>query len=325
MKKNKILQMISLAILISACGASSNSSDNSATQTKQPTTTTSTTTDILADRVFPADNPWNQDVSNEFVDSNSATLINSLGAGFLHPDFGTWWDGAPNGQPYVVVSGTQPKVPVVFDYPTESEPGPYPIPLNAPIQGGPNGTGDRHVIVIDKDNHKLYELFNAFPQSDGSWKATSGAVFDLNTNNLRPVGWTSADAAGLPIYPGLVRYEDVVQKKEIDHALRFTANRTRSAYIYPARHAAGVSNDPSLPPMGMRVRLKASFDISKYSANVQVILRAMKKYGMILADNGTSWMFSGVPNDNWNDQELHTLTTVPGSAFEVIKMSTLQN
>jgi hypothetical protein len=272
-------------------------------------------------KVFPADNYWNQDISNEPVDPNSATYVNSLGSSeTLHPDFGTWWDGAPIGIPITVVSGTQIKVPVSFDYASESDPGPYPIPTNAPIQGGPNGTGDRHVIVIDKDNGMLYELFNAYPHSDGSWTASSGAKFNLNTNSTRPAGWTSADAAGLPIYPGLARYEEIVVKKELTHALRFTANKTRAAYVFPASHAAGSSTDPSLPPMGMRVRLKANFNISGYPESVQVILRGLKKYGMILADNGASWMIGGAPNDNWNDSELHTIKQVPGSAFEVIKM-----
>ncbi len=275
-------------------------------------------------RLFPADNAWNQDVSGEPVDPNSANLIASMGLGTsLHPDFGTVWNGAPNGIPYVVVSGAQGRVPITFTaYGDESDPGPYPVPSDAPIEGGPSGTGDRHVIVIDRDNWKLYELYRAFPNGAG-WNAESGAVYDLNSNALRPAGWTSADAAGLPIFPGLVRYDEVFGRREITHALRFTASRTRRAYVAPARHFASNNTDPNLPPMGMRVRLKASFDISGYSPAMQVILRALKRYGMILADNGSNWYVSGAPDPRWNDSELNTLKGLKGSDFEVVKMGTL--
>lgn len=277
-------------------------------------------------RVFPADNPWNQDISGSPVDPNSNRLIASIGLDVgLHPDFGTEWQGAPNGIPYVVVSGVQQKVPITFtDYGDESDPGPYPVPPDAPVEGGPAGTGDRHVIVIDRDNWKLYELFSAYPVNGGaSWRAASGAVFDLNSNALRPAGWTSADAAGLPVFPGLVRYDEVYEQREITHALRFTARTTRRAYVYPARHFASSRTDPNLPPMGMRVRLKASFDISGYSPAMQVILRALKRYGMILADNGGNWFVSGSPDPRWNDDELHTLKTIKGSDFEVVQMGTI--
>lgn len=275
-------------------------------------------------RLFPADNAWNQDVSAEPVDPNSANLIASMGLGTsLHPDFGTVWNGAPNGIPYVVVSGAQGRVPITFTaYGDESDPGPYPVPADAPIEGGPNGTGDRHVIVIDRDNWKLYELYRAFPSGAG-WNAESGAVYDLNSNALRPAGWTSADAAGLPIFPGLVRYDEVFGRREIMHALRFTASRTRRAYVAPARHFASSNTDPNLPPMGMRVRLKASVDIASYSPAMQVILRALKKYGMILADNGSNWYVSGAPDPRWNDSELNTLKGLKGSDFEVVKMGTV--
>lgn len=275
-------------------------------------------------RLFPADNAWNQDVSNEPVDPNSANLIASMGLGTsLHPDFGTVWNGAPNGIAYVVVAGSQTKVPITFTaYGDESDPGPYPVPSNAPIEGGPNGTGDRHVIVIDRDNWKLYELYRAFPNGAG-WNAESGAVYDLNSNALRPAGWTSADAAGLPIFPGLVRYDEVFGRREITHALRFTASRTRRAYVAPARHFASSNTDPNLPPMGMRVRLKASVDITGYTPAMQVILRAMKRYGMILADNGSNWYVSGAPDSRWNDSELNTLKGLKGSDFEVVKMGTV--
>lgn len=275
-------------------------------------------------RVFPADNDWNRDVSNDPVDPNSANLIASMGLGTsLHPDFGTVYNGAPNGIPYVVVSGSQTRVQINFNaYGDESDPGPYPVPPDAPIEGGPNGTGDRHVIVIDRDNWKLYELYRGFPTAAG-WTAESGAVFDLNSNALRPAGWTSADAAGLPVFPGLVRYDEVFLQKQIGHALRFTASRTRRAYVAPARHFASSSTDPNLPPMGMRVRLKASVDISRFSPAMQVILRAMKKHGMILADNGSNWFVSGAPDPRWSDDELNTLKSLKGSDFEVVKMGTL--
>jgi len=278
-------------------------------------------------RVFPSDNPWNQNISAVPVDPNSANLIASIGLNTtLHPDFGTTWEGAPNGISYIVVSGTQRRVPITFVYGEESDPGPYPIPPDAPIEGGSNGTGDRHVIVIDRDNWKLYELFNASPVNKGaSWKAESGAVFNLNSNAVRPAGWTSADAAGLPVFPGLVRYDEVHELKEITHALRFTAQHTRRAYVAPARHFASDNPDPNLPPMGMRVRLKAAYDISRFSPAMQVILRAMKKYGMILADNGSNWYLSGAPDPRWNDDELRSLRSLRGSDFEVLQMGTIEN
>jgi len=273
-------------------------------------------------RLFTSDNPWNQDISNSPVDPNSANLIRSIGLDDrLHPDFGTVWNGAPNGIPYVVVTGTQPLVPVSFRYGGESDPGPYPIPRDAPIEGGANGKGDRHVLVIDRDRWKLYELFSASPVNNGaSWLAGSGAVFDLNSNRLRPEGWTSADAAGLPIFPGLVRYDEVFEQREIKHALRFTVGRSRRAYVYPARHFASGDPDPNLPPMGMRVRLKASFDISGYSAANQVILRALKKYGMFVADNGPGWFLSGAPDSRWSDDDLGMLKNIKGFNFEVVRM-----
>jgi len=274
-------------------------------------------------RPFPPDNPWNQDISNSPVDPNSANLIKSIGLDDrLHPDFGTVWNGAPNGIPYVVVAGTQPLVPVSFrSYGGESDPGPYPLPRDAPIEGGPNGKGDRHVLVVDRDRWKLYELFSASPvNKGGSWLAGSGAVFDLNSNTLRPEGWTSADAAGLPIFPGLVRYDEVFEQREIKHALRFTVGRSRRGYVHPARHFASGDPDPNLPPMGMRVRLKASFDISGYSAANQVILRALKRYGMFVADNGPGWFLSGAPDPRWSNDDLGMLKNIKGVNFEVVRM-----
>jgi len=273
---------------------------------------------------FPEDNAWNQPIDDLPVDPMSDLLIKTMGMNKnCHPDFGAGiWNGAPIGIPYVVVSGDQTPVPIRYTaYGEESDPGPYPIPTNAPIEGDPNVDGDRHVIVVDRDNWKLYELFRAFPVAAGHlWKAESGAIFDMKEHPSRPVGWTSADAAGLPIFPGLVRYEEVVEQKEIRHALRFTVSKTRRAYVPPATHFASRSSDMKLPPMGMRVRLKKDFDITPFPEEVQVILKALKKYGMILADNGSDWFVSGSPDPRWNDDNLHTLKKVKGKDFEVILM-----
>ncbi len=273
-------------------------------------------------RPFPADNPWNRDVSRDPVDPNSAAIIASIGLDKrLHPDFGTVWQGAPSGIPFVVVDSKQPRVPVRFEYADESDPGPYPIPANAPIEGGPGAKGDRHVLVIDRDNWKLYETFSSYPQDGGkSWKAGSGAVFDLNSNQLRPAGWTSADAAGLPVFPGLVRYDEVMEQRAIHHALRFTVTRSRRAYVPPATHFASRLTDANLPPMGMRVRLKASVDLSKFPPLAQVILTALKRYGMMVADNGGDWFLSGAPDPRWNDEEIATLKRIRGRDFEVVRM-----
>lgn len=270
--------------------------------------------------VFPANNPWNTDISAYPVHKNSANFITNIGAGeSLHPDFGTVWAGAPNGIPYVIVPGGQPKVPIVYtDYGNQSDPGPFPIPDNAPIEGGSNGKGDRHVIAVDLTSCVLYELFNAFFQGAGKgWKASSGAKFDLKSNKLRTIGWTSADAAGLPIYPGLVRYDEV-QSGAIKHALRFTVNNSQKAYVLPATHYASSSTDANRPPMGLRLRLKASVKISGYSKSNQVILKALKTYGMIVADNGSDWFLSGAPDPKWNDSDLNKLKQIKGSDFEVV-------
>lgn len=218
----------------------------------------------------------------------------------------------------MVVSGDTPRVPVRFQYAAESDPGPYPIPPNAPIEGGPQGTGDRHLLVLDRDHWKLYELFSAYPEGRG-YRAGSGAVFDLNSNALRPAGWTSADAAGLPIFPGLVRYDEVVEQGAIRHALRFTVRRTRRAYVPPARHFASRSDDPTLPPMGLRVRLRADYDISRFPPSARVILKALQTYGMILADNGGDWFLSGTPDPRWNEGELATLKRIKGADLEVVE------
>ena len=232
------------------------------------------------------------------------------------------WAGAPNGIPYTTVLGTQPLVTVTFDYDDESDPGPYPIPPNAPIEGGPTSSGDRHVLVVESTNCRLYEMWSSYPQADGSWTAGSGALFDLKSNALRPDTWTSADAAGLPILAGLVRYDEVASGV-ITHALRFTAQRTQRKYIWPARHYASSIADPDMPPMGQRFRLKASFDISSYPAQVQVILMAFKTYGIILADNGSNWYISGAPDPRWDDDVLSQLSRVKGSDFEAVDESGL--
>ena len=275
-------------------------------------------------RAFPDDNLWNKDISQSPVDAHSDRYIASIGTDApLHPDFGPPYHGEPNGIPYVVVPGKQKRVPVTFRYASDSDPGPYPIPADAPIEGGPNAKeGDRHVLIIDRDNWMLYELFAA-ERKGNQWHAGSGAIFDMKVNKFRPAGLTSADAAGLPVFPGLVRYDEVFELKEIRHALRFTAKRTRKAYVHPARHYASNSRDPNRPPMGMRVRLKADYDISGFSANAQIILKALKKYGMFLADNGGNWYFSGVPDDRWDNEELATLKRVKGKDFEVIQLGRL--
>ncbi len=257
-------------------------------------------------RLLPANNIWNTPVDTLPVDANSSLYINTIGADDnVHADFGSGtWNGAPIGIPFITVPGSQEKVNVTFTYDDESDPGPYPVPEDAPIEGGSGSSGDRHVLVIDRDNCILYELYSAYPQGDGSWTAGSGAIYDLNSNALRPAGWTSADAAGLPILPGLVRYEEVAAG-EINHAVRFTVPRTRRAYVWPARHYASSLTGTQYPPMGQRFRLKADFDISGYSTHTQVILQALKKYGMILADNGSSWFIAGAPDSRWNNSVLH--------------------
>jgi hypothetical protein len=275
--------------------------------------------------ILPANNPWNTDVSAYPTATNSDTYVNNIGRWEqLHPDFGTVWNGAPIGIPYVIVGGSQPKVPVSFDYADESDPGPYPIPPTAPIEGGPSSGGDRHVLVIDDDDCVLYETFYSWPQNGGaSWDAGSGAVWDLNSNGLRPDYWTSADAAGLPIFPGLVRYEEVVEQGVIDHALRFTVNNSQRAFIHPATHFASSSTDPARPPMGLRLRMKASYDCSWASSEIQVVCTALKKYGMFVADNGSDWYISGAPDPRWNDDALGDIKSVPGDAFEVVNTGPL--
>jgi hypothetical protein len=274
--------------------------------------------------IFPATNAWNERVDNLPVAPDSARLIASIGldAG-MHADFGSGlWDGGPIGIPFDVVGKRTPRSRVSFEYADESNRVPYPIPRSVHIEGGRNATGDRHAILLDRDACKLYELYALYPTASGGWRAGSGAVWNLRSNALRPAGWTSADAAGLPIFPGLARYDEVA-RGAIDHALRFTAPRTRRAYVYPARHYASDSTDPSLPPMGLRVRLKASFDVSGFPRQARIVLTALKRYGMILADNGSPWYVSGAPDPRWSNDQLHSLGRVTGSDFEVVDTSSL--
>jgi hypothetical protein len=275
--------------------------------------------------VFPADNQWNLRVDRLPVLRGSEAIVRSIGAGeHMHADFGSGrYQGAPIGIPYVTVPRRQRRVRVSFQYAAESDRGRYPIPRGVPIEGGRASDGDRHVIVMDRSRCRLYELFDAHPVNRGArWRAGSGAIFNLRSNRLRPRGWTSADAAGLPILPGLARYPEL-RRGRIDHALRFTASETRRAFIYPARHFASDLTDPDLPAMGQRLRLKAGFDISRFPRQSRIVLRALKRYGMILADNGSSWYVSGAPSRGWDNDDLHSLHDVPGSAFQVVDTSDL--
>lgn len=273
--------------------------------------------------IFPADNPWNEDISQLPVDPNSDAYLsemNQSGTRMLHPDFGSDFT---YGIPFIIVPTTQAKVAVDFTYVSESDPGPYPIPLTAPIEGTTDPTGDRHVIAIDKDACKLYELYAARPMTS-SWKADSGAVYDLKSNALRPDQWTSADAAGLPIFPGLVRMDEAVKTGVIKHALRFTMSRTQNAFVHPATHGASSITDPNTPPMGLRLRLKASFDTSKFAGPSKAVVTALKTYGMFLADNGSDWFLSGEASSAkaaWTDDDITPLKVVPASAFEVVKLA----
>jgi hypothetical protein len=275
--------------------------------------------------MLPKGNHFNQRVDRLPVAPNSAALVGSIGRDArLHADFGSGtYDGGPIGIPYTVVRRTQKRVPVSFEYADESDGNRYPIPRDAPIEGGRNADGDRHVLIVDRDRCRLYELFDARPQAGGTrWTAGSGAIFDLRSNRLRPAGGTSPDAAGLPILPGLARYDEVA-RGSIDHALRFTARRTRRSYVYPARHFASSDGDPSLPPMGTRVRLKASVSLDGLGRQAKVVARALQRYGALLADNGSPWYFSGAPDRRWDNDDLHTLDRLTGADFEVVDTASL--
>jgi hypothetical protein len=274
---------------------------------------------------FPSDNPWNEDISSAPVDPNSDNYINFIGTTTpLHPDFGAGlYDGSTMGIPYVIVSG-QPFITINYTaYGDESDPGPMPVPANAPIEGYPKpGDGDRHVLVLDRDNCWLYELYSSYPQKNGSWNAASGAVWDLLNGEQRPYTWTSADAAGLPVFPGLARYDEVASGA-INHALRFTLESSQAAFTPPATHWAANSTNAYAAVMGMRLRLKSSFDIASFPPQSQVILAALQKYGMIMADNGSSIYITGDPDNRWNNNDLASLKTVPASEFEVIQIDPL--
>jgi hypothetical protein len=334
-----LVTVVICALLTGGCDSTSGNDDDAdssadALGDTSPDTLVDTVADTPSDTssdapiacsVFPSDNPWNTDISAYPVHDNSAAIIASIGVGgTLHPDFGTVWAGAPNGIPYVVVDSSTPRVTLEFLYDDESDAGPYPIPADPPIEGGPDGDGDRHILMVDWAECMLFELYWAWPPGvgenphDDSWYAGSGAIFDLTSNALRSDYWTSADAAGLPIFPGLVRYEEAVADGVIDHALRFTVSDSRAAFIHPATHFASSDSDPDLPAMGQRLRLQSTFDISGFSPEVQVILQALKTYGMFVADNGSDWYISGAPDPRWSDDNLSELGSVPGSAFEVV-------
>jgi hypothetical protein len=306
----KLLAAAAAALVVSAAGSAASSS---------PT--------LGGCPVFPATSVWNKPVDKLPVATDSASIIAAIGGGSVHADFGSGlWDGSRIGIPYVVVHGkTTPKSRVTFDYSDESDRGPYPIPASVPIEGAPAHAddGDRHALIVDRDSCKLYELY-ALRREGSHWAAGSGAIWSLRSNALRPATWTSADAAGLPILPGLARWDGDASTGRIDHALRFTVQRTRKAYVYPARHYASSSTDPSLPPMGLRVRLKASVDISKLPRQARVVAQAMKTYGMILADNGSNWYVSGAPSPKWSNDQLHALGSLTGSDFEVVDTSSLR-
>ena len=274
--------------------------------------------------LFPADNAWNRRVDTLPVAAGSGATVAAIGATkTMHADFGSGlWDGGPIGIPFTVVGKAQRKSTVTFEYADESDRGPYPIPPGVRIEGGPASDGDRHALIVDRDTCRLYELYN-LRRVGTRWTAGSGAIWNLRSNRLRPAGWTSADAAGLPILPGLARYDEVARGR-IDHALRFTVSRTRRAYEWPARHHASSLTDPALPAMGARLRLKRDFDISGFPRQSRVVLRALKEYGMIVADNGSDWYVSGAPDPRWSNDDLHSLGRVPGSAFEVVDTASLR-
>jgi hypothetical protein len=274
--------------------------------------------------VLPSNDVWHADVSHLPLLAKSATYVKSIGAGSpVHADFGSGtWDGGPIGIPITTVPAGQAKVSVSFQYASESDHGPYAVPHNAKIEGGPSSKGDRHVIVYDAAHCKDYELYAAYPQSNGTWKAGSGAIYDLRSNKLRPSGWTSADAAGLPILPGLVTYAELASG-HINHAIRVTVPDTQAAFLWPARHQASSSHDASLPPMGLRLRLKASVNTSHLPKQARIVAEAMKKYGVIVADNGSPWYISGAPDSHWNNDQLHALGSLTGSDFEAVNESGL--
>ena len=309
----------------SLAATTTNSTSTTPTSTTSPSRATTAVTRPATGTTLggcpnlPADNIWHATVTSLPVQPNSSQYVASIGASAkVHADFGAGdWDGGPIGIPITYVSGSQPKVPVTFDYAGESDPGPYPIPADAAVESG----GDRHVLVVDRDNCRLYELYDAERRPDGSWHAGSGAVFDLRGDQLRPAGRTSADAAGLPILPGLVRYDEVAAGR-VDHAIRVTVPRTQQEHLWPARHDAGASN-AALPPMGLRLRLKANVDVSGLPTQARVIAQAMKTEGVIVADNGSPWYISGIPEPRWDNDALQALAALHGTDFEAVDASGL--
>ena len=323
------IAIVFLVMLVQSCKKGNNENDNNTGDSggKDSTGCTAKKADAENIAIFPTNNAWNTDISQSTIDPFNTQIITALGGYSIKADFGSGlWEGAPIGIPYVVVCGSQTKYPVTFranstddNYGDESDAGPYAIPLNAPIEG--NGVGDKHVIAVDKENRMLYELYNATVNGN-HWEASSGAIFDLKTNTLRTDGFTSADAAGLPIFAGLVRYEEIL-KGEIDHPIRFTMEKpnVKPAYISPARHKVNSTGGQYSLPFGARIRLKSSLDISGYSATNQIILKAMKKYGLILADIGSNFYITGAPDDRWNNDDLQQLGKIKGSNFEVVKFN----
>ena len=321
----KIVNVFSAVILIAACSKTNDNSNNTSVCGNV------TRADFEKIQVFPSDHLLNKDITLSAVDANSTAIIGAIGATSLHPDFGSGtWQGAPIGIPFSVVCGSQTKVSITYranaydgNYGNESEPGPFPIPLNAAVEG--NGIGDSHVVTVDVENKLLYELYNATQVGNG-WEASSGAIFDLKTNTYRTEGWTSADAAGLPILPCLLRYDEVNSGK-IDHAIRFTLSKPKvyKGYVYPALHKVnGTGLLGTSLPMGARLRLKSNFDISGYSSNNQVILKAMKTFGIILADIGSDMFISGAPDSRWDDTDLQNLKKVKATDFEVVSLGVIK-
>jgi hypothetical protein len=308
-----------IALLAASLGVACGSASDPGGWNPSQTTPTESTPLPNARRPFPADNAWNTVIAGASVDPKSSTLLASCGLGNLHPDFGTTYGGAPNGIPYVLVHAGQQKVPVTFDYADESDPGPYPIPGDALIEGA-NSDGDRHVLVVDKDNCKLYETGNSYPNGDGTWNASGGATWNLTSNAMRAQGWTSSDAAGLPILPGLVRYDEVASGS-VNHVIRVTMPSTGSTYVWPASHKA--KSGSSTLPMGSWIRLKSTADLSKLDPAVRPIAVALQRYGGVVADNGSAFYMSGAPDERWDNDKLQTLGTIKGSDFEVVNASGL--
>jgi hypothetical protein len=276
--------------------------------------------------MFPESSHWNQPVEDLPVLRGSDRMVRAIGADdTMHADFGSGrYAGARIGIPFVTVGRSQPKVPVAFDYDDEADQGPYPIPRDVPVEGGRGSDGDRHVIVVDRDRCRLYELFAAYPRDGGSrWTAGSGAIWNLRSNRMRPAGWTSADAAGLPILPGLLRWNEVRSGK-VNHAIRFTTDVTRTHHLWPARHDAGSRDGAAYPPMGARFRLRASFSTQGYGPDARAVIRAMKLYGLVLADNGSPWFFQGERNAHWPNRLISELKTIPASSFVAVDASGLK-